>query len=109
MCYLARHQQAVPGDVPADTPTPSGQHRPRWAGAATAVAVAGLALAAFLLPPAAPPVSADEAQGVVSTVASTFAPVPVVEQISISTTLDDGTPAPEEGTKAAGDACGHGM
>lgn len=105
MCYLARHQQAMPGEGHAAAPTGSGQHRPRWAGVGAAVLVAGLAFAAFLVPSAVPPVSADEAQGVVETVASAVSPASVVEQVRISTTLDDGTPAPSEGAQSAGVAC----
>lgn len=109
MCYLARHQQAMPGEGRAAAPTGSGQHRPRWAGVGATALVAGLAFAAFLVPPAVPPVSADEAQGVVATVASAVTPAPVVEQVRITTTLDDGTPAPTEGAQSAGGACAHDL
>lgn len=109
MCYLARHQQAMPGEGHAAAPTGSGQHRPRWAGVGAAVLVAGLAFAAFLVPPAVPPVSADEAQGVVATVASAVAPAPVDEQVRISITLDDGTPAPTEDAPSAGAACAYDL
>ncbi|WBY02374.1 hypothetical protein PE066_02240 [Ramlibacter tataouinensis] len=118
MCYLARHQQSLHGDEPV-APRQSGHHRPRWAGAAAAAAVAGLALAASWLSPAAPPVSADEARLVEATVFSTLVPTPTVsqlapvpaatEQVSITTTLDDGTPAPQEDVKAVGSACAHDL
>lgn len=109
MCYLARHSQAKPLEGHIDAPTGAGQDRSRWAGAGAAVLVAGLAFAAFLVPPAVPPVSADEVQAVAETVVSSLTPVPVVEQVSISTTLDDGTPAPGEGAKLAAGACAHGL
>lgn len=117
MCYLARHQHALQGDQSVAGPhRQAGQHRPRWAGAAVAAAVVGLAVAASLLPQAAPPVSADEARSAAATVVATLvpssnasaqAPVPVAEQVTITTTLDDGTPVPVEDTKAAGGACAH--
>lgn len=112
MCYLARHQQATLEKGTITPPKEAGQHRPRWAGAGAAALVAGLAFAAVLVPPAVPPVSADEAQAVVATVASTLTPAPVapvVEQVSISTTLDDVAAAPEDGAKAAGGACSHDL
>ena len=109
MCYVARHQQAKPAEGTITPPKEAGQHRPRWAGAGAAVLVAGLAVAAFLVPPAVPPVSADEAQGVAATVASALTPAPVVEQVSISTTLDDSVAAPQEGPKAADGACSHDL
>ncbi|HYD76058.1 hypothetical protein [Ramlibacter sp.] len=113
MCYLARHQQAMPGKGHATAPTDTGQHRPRWAGVGAAVLVAGLSVAAVLVPPAVPPVSADEAQGVVATVASAVAPATapaqVVEQVRITTTLDDGTPTPTEAARSVGGACAHDM
>lgn len=112
MCYLARHQQAMPGKGDAAAPTETGSLRPRWAGMGAAVLVAGLASAAFLVPPV-PPVSADEAQGVVATVASAVAPATVpaqgVEQVRITATLDDGTATPTEAARSVGGACAHDM
>ncbi|WP_332815479.1 hypothetical protein [Ramlibacter sp.] len=106
MCYLARHQKAMEEGA-ITRPGDAGQHRPRWAGAGAAALVAGLAVAALFVPPAAPPVSADESQAVAATVVSTFAPAPVVEQISITTTLDDGSPAADDSAKSAGGSCAH--
>ncbi len=106
MCYLARHHRATLAEESMTRPEEPGGQRPRWAAAGTGVLVAGLALAAFLVPPAVPPVSADEAQAVAATVASTLTPAaPAVEQVVISTTLDDGPAAPEDAAKAAGGTC----
>ena len=105
MCYLARHQQATHEDESMARPAVPGQQRPRWAAAGTGVLVAGLALAAFLVPPAVPPVSADEAQAVAATVASTLTQAPAAEQVIISTTLDDGAAAPDNAAKTVGGGC----
>lgn len=107
MCYLARHHIAAPEDDAAtSTTTQTPSVRPRWVGAAAAVIVSGVALAA-LLAPAVPKASAEQAPAGSQPVASSVPATPVAERSGLAP--DDGVPTSTGTTKAALGHCDHGM
>jgi len=108
MCTLVREPQAAPERGGAAAP--SASVRPRWAGAAVAMLVGGLAVAALVVP--SPQPSEVKASATVP-----FAPLvsksdgvpltPVVEQRS--SLMDDGVPAAPDVANAKAGNCSHGM
>ena len=112
MCYLVRQLPSeLPAGEPAGTPPLPGV-RPRWAGAAAATLVAGLALAAALVSPQAGPdsVVTAKASGAPAPVAARSGKLPAgggLEQTSLP--MDDGVPAPAETSRASFGHCHHGL
>jgi hypothetical protein len=63
MCHLAREREAAQPLGSTDTPPSPGRLRPRWIGAGLALA-AGMAVAAWVLPPSASgPLATKQVQG----------------------------------------------
>jgi hypothetical protein len=110
MCYLIREARSEP-ERGAAAPLPSlHSPRPRWIGAAAATLIGGLAVAALVGPPSAPPpAKAEQAAGPAPVVerTSTVPLTAVVEQRSAA--VDDGVPTPSDVVKAGMGECGHGM
>ena len=103
MCYGMRAEPAEPGREGASQPSSGLERlRPRLAGAAAAVLVAGFAVAALVTP--APTQVAVRAVPRAAPVAPT---APVVEQSSVG--QDDGVPTALNETKRAGGDCHHGL
>lgn len=108
MCTLVREQQAAPERGGAATP--SASVRPRWAGAAVAMLVGGLAVAALVVPspqPAEVKASATVPTAPVVSKSEGVPLTPVVEQRS--SMMDDGVPGAPEMAKAQVGNCQHGM
>ena len=109
MCYLVRdaagRSESAPG-LPSSGPQ---RLRPRWAAAATAALVAGIAAAALVAPsPTAVSIKEPAAISTIATKSSATPLTPVVDQRGSG--LDDGVPGPttETATARAGN-CNHGM
>jgi hypothetical protein len=112
MCYLVRQ---LPSELPASDavaapPLPS--LRPRWAGAAAATLVGGLALAAALVSPQAGPErqTPTRATGAPAPVAARSSNLPAtggVEQTSLP--MDDGVPTAADKSRAGFGHCHEGL
>lgn len=110
MCYLVRQQQAETAANGTAAEDGMRASRPRWAGAAAAMLVAGLALAALVLPAG----QRDMREGVAAAVPTALV-VKAVDGHAGATTVrtmlpvDDGVPtAPDRGAAAAS-PCQHGL
>ena len=108
MCHLVRDSQGFAGEG-AGSPVPPGPRRlrPRVIGATAAVLLGGVALAAWVAPPSAPP-SPD--------VQPTVAAVPATNFVSTPTTIDVqrgvlpvDDDVPTAGAKAAAGECNHAL
>ena len=107
MCYLVR-QPATEGELGAVPPTPgSDRVRPRWAGAAVATVIGGLALAALVAPsPTQPPQSAAPLAARTGSVP--VEPASAIERTSLP--ADDGVPTSTPDVARAGiGPCHHGL
>ncbi len=110
MCYLIRQQQT---EAERGTTSPLNQDRlrPRWIGAVGATLIAGLAVAALVVPPSAPPLIIQKDSAGPVPVASTTVAEPtatVIEQVSAR--MDDGVPAAaSDVAKTGADGCHHGL
>lgn len=106
MCHLVRNPQALAGEEPGASvpPRPHGL-RPRWAAAIAAVFVGGVALAAWVSPPA--PTSVPAFKRTVARAPSTsFAPAPTATDVERGTLpVDDAVPT-TTGAKTSDD-CNH--
>lgn len=115
MCYLVRQQHASP--EPAGTPPLTGGDgaRHRWVGAAAAIGIAGVALAAALVAPPATAPSLDSvtraAPAPVATPASTRADIVPAAASTTQRSLpaDDDVPTVTGSTKAGYGGCSHGL
>lgn len=117
MCYLA-HQQQAQAQPDATVPPLEGSSRlrPRWAGAAAATLVGGLAMAALVVPSWTPPSATERdptapptmvtGTGPVTLVRTTLA-APVLEQTAAA--VDDDVPTTGDTLKASVGGCHHGM
>jgi hypothetical protein len=113
MCYLHREQQAAAAEGSSAAPAPDAQRlRSRWAGAVTAMLMAGLAVAALVAPaPTSPFSSTRPDAATVPMAASTVTTplTPVAERGPAGTTMDDGVPSAADGAKARLGHCEHGL
>ena len=108
MCTLVREQQA--GPERGEGATPPSSVRPRWAGAAVAMLVGGLAVAALVVPAPQPEEVKASATVRIEPVVSQSEGVPltpVVEQRASQ--MDDGVPGAPELANAKLGNCQHGM
>ena len=116
MCYLVRQQQASAESVLP--PLPAGTQPPRrWVGAG-ALLVAGLALAAWLVPTATPPAAAvqPQAAAVTAPVASAEPVAGGLQQVRATGAaernalpVDDDVPSAPLASKAGYGGCHHGL
>ena len=99
MCYLARQSAAEP-ERGASSPVPgSDRVRPRWAGAAAAAVIAGLALAALVAPsPTAPSLPKEKAA--VAPVVTRTIEMPTAATVERIVLGDDGLAAPPDTARA---------
>lgn len=110
MCYLVRQQQAeaaTGGTAPHDTMRGA---RPRWAGAATAALVAGLAVAALVVPAGQREWREAEAAAAPAAMPLKTADVratPVAARTMLP--VDDGVPTAPDRAGAAAAPCQHGL
>jgi hypothetical protein len=113
MCYLHREQQAAAAEGSSATPAPDAlRPRSRWAGAVTAMLMAGLAVAALVAPAPTSPFSSTRtaaAPAPMATATVTTPPTPVAERIPASTMVDDGVPVASDRPKAGIGGCEHGL
>jgi hypothetical protein len=114
MCYLVRQQQAEAAPGGSVEPPGFGSVRPRWVGAAAAMLIGGLAVAAALVttPSQAPQVQSAREAGAPLPVATRSTPLPAaaggVEQTALP--MDDGVPGSStEMVKAGAGGCSHGL
>lgn len=110
MCYLVREHAAAAGQAAQPGREGPAQLRPRWAGAAAATLVGGLALAALLFPASLPPaVSASPPAAAVPLQTSLGAAPATPAGAQQTPMVDDGVPGTPEVAKAAYGGCHHGM
>jgi len=113
MCYLVRQHPSELAAPDSVSPPPLQSVRPRWAGAAAATLVAGIALAAAVaVPRPAGPERLDVVRdsGAPAPVAARSTQIPAtggIEQTSLP--MDDGVPAPAETSRAGLGHCHHGF
>ena len=108
MCYLARHSAAQPEESAAPAVPGSDRVRPRWAGAAAAVAVAGLALAALVAPsPTAP--SLPQEKAAVAPVVTRTIEMPTAATVERIVLRDDGAPTAPDNLRAGISPCAEGL
>ena len=107
-CYLVRDAAGRPESAPG-LPSDPQRLRPRWAAAATAALVVGIAAAALVAPsPTAVSIKEPAAISPIATQSSATPLTPVVDQRGSG--LDDGVPGPStETAKARAGNCSHGM
>ena len=98
MCYGIRALQAEPGRDSSSQSAGMDRLRPRLAGAAAAVLVAGFATAALLTPSPRPAGAVEKVP---------VAPAPVIEQTSMG--VDDGVPTALNEVKRSSGECHHGL
>ena len=108
MCYLVREAVGRRESAPA-LPSGSERLRPRWAAAAAAAVMVGIAAAALVAPqPTAVSVKEPAAISPVATRSSATPITPVVDQRGSG--LDDGVPgASTETAKSGAGNCSHGL
>lgn len=111
MCYLLRDQQAAAAESSSATPAPGAQRPRRWAGAVTAMLIAGLAVAALLAPAPTSPFSSTRTDAAPAPIAARSVAMPLtpVAERGSASTPDDGVPSPSEGLKAGIGSCDHGL
>jgi hypothetical protein len=112
MCYLVREQQAAAAESGAAPIPPSFDGlRPRWVGAAGAVLVGGLALAALVAPTSTSRLAELKMSGAPMPIAARADKLPTAAGASqTSLPMDDGVPtAASETPKAGLGNCHHGM
>jgi hypothetical protein len=119
MCYLVRHQQPEAKLNPAETPPKIGSVRPRWIGAAAAMLIGGLAVAAALVSqPSAPPSVKSQDLAATAPLNSSSVRLSSFEsasrqssQVVLPTALapDDDVPAASDVAKAGLGHCEHGL
>ena len=109
MCYLIREQQAGAEERGGATLPPSLRLRPRWAGAAAAALIGGLAVAALVAPsPTSPLLSTkDSAPAPITSTAVVVPTSAVVRQGSAP--VDDGVPSASDVVKVGMGECHHGL
>jgi len=111
MCYLVRERQAgaaQPGG--AALPPSPGRLRPRWAAAAVAALIGGLAMAALVAPPAKAPLLSATDSAPLAPVVSRAAAVPAAAGVEHgSAPFDDGLPSTSDVVKAGAGPCHHGL
>lgn len=112
MCYLLREQKAAAAEDSSATPVPGAQRpRSRWAGAVTAMLMAGLAVAALVAPAPTSPFSSMRTDAAAAPMAANTVTTPLtpVAGRGPASTLDDGVPSAADGPKAAIGHCEHGL
>ena len=112
MCYLVRQHPSELQATDSVAPPSLQSVRPRWAGAAAATLVAGIALAAAVAVPRQTATGRLDLRdaGAPAPVAARSANVPAtggIEQTSLP--MDDGVPAPAETSRASFGHCQHGL
>ena len=112
MCHLVREPKALAGDsVDASVPPRPQGLRPRWAAAAAAVLVGGVALAAWISPPSATgktPASEPMKPTVAAVPAAAFVATPTATDAGHGTLPADDD-VPTAGASAASGGCHHAL
>jgi hypothetical protein len=111
MCYLVRQDAAEPERGAAAPTTGSGRARSRWAGAAAATLVGGLALAGLFAPSPTAPLPAPQQHAAAAPMAAPPSAV-VSERIVIEQTAlpaGDDVPIAPDGARAGIGGCHHGL
>jgi hypothetical protein len=110
MCYRIRQQQTEAQPSGTTPPLNLERLRPRWIAAAGAAMIAGLAVAALVVPPSSPQLVDVKEAGAPAPVAMVTTAVPVAAGTPEgSLPADDGVPSASDVAKSDLGHCHHGL